>query len=162
MGKREAAQAAAPDLCLAGSTLASPSRSSAHLTVAETFTPAALEEGEVHDNAVHAEKPQGRLRRLGKVDPDAPRCVVSCISSLEACADHLSKCADNIERRQLEGAKRRRDDDDEDNAVTSDPMWKKKGMIPVVFVVLVWVYFGECQQRNCPRCQTPRSSSIIL
>ncbi|CAO1628989.1 unnamed protein product [Parajaminaea phylloscopi] len=89
----------------------------------------------------------GPSRRRGRrdrrtLDSNAPSCIVSCVTSLEACADNLAECTDNLEKSQLERAKRRGADGEASDldAVTPDPAWKQRGMIPVVSVILAWVY----------------------
>ncbi|CAO1625889.1 unnamed protein product [Sympodiomycopsis kandeliae] len=109
-----------------------------------------------------------RRRRNAKSHESAPKCLQTCLTSVQSCADNLEDCSDRMESREIERRRRRRGEiTDPDPTWTGrgnrpDPVWKRKGIIPIVCIILIWVYIIFTWRICYPSLRpTPTTNEVI-
>lgn len=97
-----------------------------------------------------------------------PACLLACLKCVQDCSASLETCSNRLDQKRLQesDARRRRrrngqeeDDDGLDLQETRDPLWKRKGIIPLVAVILSWVYIVYVWRLMAPAIQQDRSAS---
>lgn len=89
---------------------------------------------------------RGPPKKAKSTDPSEDQSRPACLRSLESCTDAITSWTEDFQRKEQERIEARRAKEDEDGD-KPDPAWKIKGMIPLVAVILSWVYVGEQQAR---------------
>jgi hypothetical protein len=81
-------------------------------------------------------------KKARSTDPSEDQSRPACLRSIESCTDAITSWTEDFQRKEQERIEARRAKEDEDGD-KPDPAWKTKGMVPLVAVILSWVYVGE-------------------
>ncbi|PWN17995.1 hypothetical protein BCV69DRAFT_315115 [Microstroma glucosiphilum] len=99
-------------------------------------------------------------KRLSATEPSEDRSTPACLRSIESCTDAITSWTEDFQRKEQERIEARRAKEDEDGD-KPDPAWKRKGMIPLVAIILGWVYVVYVWRICVPAIQQPPPPSSL-
>ncbi|CDW98112.1 hypothetical protein [Sporisorium scitamineum] len=85
--------------------------------------------------------------------PPPPECMQSCIESIESCTQNVVRFNERMELNRAQAEQQRRDN--------GDPVVARKAMIPMVFVILSWVFLAYVW-RLCSRLIQQNPQGAVL
>lgn len=85
--------------------------------------------------------------------PPPPACMQNCIASIESCTQDIVRFNERVEQNRVQAQARRREN--------GDPLVARKAMIPMVFIILSWVFVAFVW-RVCSRLIQQNPPGIVL
>ncbi|KAI3480769.1 hypothetical protein L1887_57035 [Cichorium endivia] len=91
--------------------------------------------------------------QAGPAHPPPPMCMQNCISSIEACTQDIARFNERVEQNRVDAEAQRRE--------SGDPAVARKAIIPLVFVILSWVFLVFVW-RLCSRMIQQTPQGVVL
>lgn len=85
-----------------------------------------------------------RRKPIRRTEEPLPPCVDKCVTSMESCTEGMVRFNQRQADKRVNG--RFKVEQDGNRVEVGDPTWVKYGMVPIVCIILSWIFIGESRE----------------